>query len=98
MFLNFRELDEIIDDRDIDFIRVHKDEIEAWSYFSVWFEFTLEELREFNDYIDWPMLFETPHQIRRHTEKELKEFKHFIPYQVEEYIRQVEELDNAGFI
>ena len=77
MILKFGELDKIIKERDIEFIREFKDDLIplCWEYFSASSIFTIDELREFKDYIDWIGLFTTDEIIRYYGVNNLKEFE-----------------------
>lgn len=88
MFLDFKKIDKIINNGDVEFIRQYKDELECWSYFSVWFVFHPDELREFKDYIDWNLFFQTPDMIRQYRRDQLKEFKVLVDPSVQKFIEE----------
>lgn len=77
MILTFGELEYIIKNKNIEFVRSFKDDLIplSWEYFSTSPIFTIDELREFKDYIDWNGLFTTNEIIRYYGVNNLKEFE-----------------------
>lgn len=84
--MTFEDLNRIIYSRDVQFIRMHKDELTAWSYFSVWFVFHPNELREFIDYIDWNLFFQTPDMVRQYRKDQLSEFWELVDDEVKDIL------------
>lgn len=84
--MNFSDLNKIISNRDVEFVRMYKDELEAWSYFSVWFVFHPDELREFKEYIDWNLFFQTSDIVKQYRKDQLQEFKILVADEVVKYI------------
>ena len=78
--LSFGELENIIQSKNIEFVREFKDELIplAWEYFSASHMFSIEELREFKNYIEWTIFFTTDELIRYYGTKKLKEFEFFL--------------------
>lgn len=85
---NFGDLHKLVNNRDVDFIRQHKDELKCWSYFSVWFVFHPDELREFKEYIEWNLFFQTPDMIKQYKKDQLEEFKILVDDEVVEAIEE----------
>lgn len=77
MILTFEELEDIIKNKNIEFVRSFKDDLIhlCWEYFSISPIFTIDELREFKDYIDWIGLFTKDEIIRYYGVNNLKEFE-----------------------
>lgn len=84
--MDFADLDKVIYRRDVQFIRQNKDELKGWSYFSVWFVFHPDELREFKDYIDWNLFFQTNDIVRQYRKDQLSEFWELVDDEVKETI------------
>ena len=80
LLLKFGELENIIQNKNIEFIRNYKYELIplSWEYFSTSPIFSIEELREFKDYINWTCFFTTDELIRIYGTKKLKEFEFFL--------------------
>lgn len=77
LMLSFGELEDVIQKKNIEFVRSFKDDLIplCWEYFSASSIFTIDELREFKDYVDWNGLFTTDEIIRYYGVNNLKEFE-----------------------
>lgn len=77
MILTFGEIEDVIQKKNIEFVRSFKDDLIplCWEYFSTSSIFTIDELREFKDYIEWTCFFTTDELIRYYGTKKLKEFE-----------------------
>lgn len=71
---DFVTFQKVINNRDIHYIRMNKD-IMDWDMISRYFIFTVDELREFKDYILWHIFFEDK-KVTQYSFKQLEEFKY----------------------
>ena len=85
---NFGVLQKLVDNRDIEFIRQHKDELECWSYLSTWLYFTVDELREFKDCMDWNYFFLQHGLGKQYKKEQIEEFKLFVSDNVAKIIEK----------
>ena len=82
--MTYKAVKKIIDTSDITTLRYRKDEInkESWRYISQFIKFTKDELREFQDYVNFDDYFKWNYV----TEKVKKEFEDRITPEEEEEV------------
>lgn len=88
--LLFTKLNKIIEKRDVEFIRLNKEELHemSWDYLSLYFKFTFNELREFKDYIIWGTFFSTFEVRDRYNPNQLKEFFKYLSKDVTMWLKE----------
>lgn len=94
---DFGQLHKIISNRDVQYIRQVKDEIECWSYLSVWFVFHPDELRQFADYIDWDLFVQTPDMVKQYRRDQLEEFMYLLSPEAENYLNALWSVNESNY-